>query len=84
MIQYEQHVDKNIACYLTTITTAAFIVPSKSSDCTAIYFIVFQHYFFLVDRIKKFLCVAFSFRAPFILVMCNLVCEINYIEQSFP
>ena len=82
MIQYEKLVNKNVACYLTT-TTVAFIVPSESSDCTTIYFVVFQHYFFLVDHIQKFLCVAFSLRTPFIPLMCNLFCEINYIEQSF-
>ena len=83
MILYEKLVNKNIACYLTTITKVAFIVPSESSDCTTTYFIVFQHYFFLVKHIQKFLCFAFFLRTPFIPLMCNLVCEINYIEQSF-
>ena len=83
MIQYEKLVNKNIACYLATITTVAFIVPSESSYCTTICFVVFQHYFFLVDHIQKFLYVAFSLRTPFIPLMCNLLCEINYTEQSF-
>jgi hypothetical protein len=61
VIQYEKVVNRNIACHLTTITTIAFIVPSESSDCTTICFVVFQHYFFLVDHIQKFLYVAFSF-----------------------
>ena len=82
MMQHEILVNKNIACYLSTITTVAFIVPSVSSDCTTICFLVFQHYFFLADHIQKFLCVAFSLRTPFVPLMYNLVCEINYIEQS--
>ena len=40
-----------------------------------------QLYLFLVDHIKKFLFVAFPLRTPFIPPMCNLVCEINYIDQ---